>query len=150
MKTILSFIALTVFFCNAYAADGNEAFYGRWVIKGKITSGPVSAYSEAEAQSLVGKEIVFSANSVGFDHVNKSKPFYEQIILSENEFQEKYLISSRRLGIRNTPIIEIDVYVDSSRASLWDSVGNVFFIKNKNSLILFSGGVFFELSKQKK
>lgn len=148
MKKIINIAILFFAIFNAScAAYAQEIFYGGWVVRKIIASAPVTGYDESEARQLIGKKISYSAHSARYDDVIKEMPYYKKSTLSEAEFKEEFRVGFKRLGVNTADIVEVDVYVDADFSNFWDSAGNTVFIKNKDSLILFSRGIFYELHR---
>lgn len=122
-----------------------EVFYGQWVIKKVLAYGSVGTYSNVDANSIVGKNLSFSADKASCfgdkpSDISKvaTNPIYKKTVISKNDFETNYRITFDKLGIKADSISEITVS---------DSKGNgcTFFIKDNNILIIYGGGTYFEL-----
>ena len=125
----------------------SESYYGEWIIH-QVQAYGVGTYSVEDAESLVGKTLIFTANKASHfgdrpSHIEKvaTNPIYTETIISESDFVEKYRIPFDHLGIKGPTITEINVS---------DSNGHVstFFIKDDNTLIIYGGGTYFELVRK--
>ena len=123
-----------------------ESYYGEWIIN-QVQAYGVGTYSSEDAESLLGKSLIFTANKASYfgdqpSDIEKvaTNPIYTETIISESDFVEKYRIPFDLLGIK-APITEINVS---------DSNGHVstFFIKDDNTLIISGGGTYFELIRK--
>ena len=124
----------------------SESYYGEWIIN-QVQAYGVGTYSSEDAESLLGKSLIFTANKASYfgdqpSAIEKvaTNPIYTETIISESDFVEKYRIPFDLLGLK-APITEINVS---------DSNGHVstFFIKDDNTLIISGGGTYFELIRK--
>lgn len=124
-----------------------EPFYGQWKIEKVLALGPVGTYSNDDIKNIVGKKLTFSKESAScfgdqVDSLNKTalNPVYKKSVKLKSDFESSNRITFDKLGIKGDSITEIDAV---------DAKGNgcTFFIKDNNTLILFGGGVYFELNK---
>ena len=124
----------------------SESYYGEWIIN-QVQAYGVGTYSREDAESLLGKTLIFTADKASYfgdqpSAIEKvaTNPIYTETIISESDFVEKNRIPFDLLGIK-APITEINVS---------DSNGHVstFFIKDDNTLIISGGGTYFELIRK--
>lgn len=129
--------------------NGNEeAFYGQWQIKKVIAFGPAGTYSSDDIKTLTGKQLTFSKESATCfgDQMNSlnnttNNPVYKKTVISKSDFPSNYRVTFDKLGIKGASITEVD-------ATGTKGICSVFFItQDNNKLILFGGGVFFELDR---
>ena len=125
----------------------NEVFYGEWEIKKQVASGRVAEYGDDDVKKLIGKRISYSPDSAKFDTIELKLPNYNKTNLSEKEFFPLNYVSFQKLGITSPSIIKVEVYSDKEHRNSWNSTGEMFFIKDENTLILYDGGVYFELNR---
>ena len=125
----------------------SEPYYGEWIIN-QVQAYGVGTYSGEDAESLLGKTLIFTADKVSYFgdqllDIGKvaTNPIYTESIISESDFVAKYRIPFDLLGIKAPTITEINVS---------DSNGHVstFFIKDDNTLIISGGGTYFELIRK--
>ncbi|MEQ2527767.1 hypothetical protein WMO40_13745 [Bacillaceae bacterium CLA-AA-H227] len=127
--------------------EKEEVFYGQWQINKVIAYGPAGTYSSDDVKNLIGKQLTFSkdsATSFG-DKIEDmdesvSEPIYKKTEVAKNEFTSNYRVTFEQLGIDGDTVTEVD-------ATSTQGIGTVIFITDKNKLILFGGGTFFELAK---
>jgi hypothetical protein len=126
----------------------DETFYGQWEIKKVLAYGPVGTYSNDDIKTIIGKKLTFSKESAScfgdqVDSLNNTaiNPVYKKSVIFKNDFESSNRMTFDKLGIKEDSITEIDAV---------DAKGNgcTFFIKDNNTLILFGGGVYFELNKK--
>ena len=123
----------------------DEDFYGEWIIKQYYPFTGVTEYSVTDAEKLLGKRIIYSYNSVSFDEKSCNAPCFYIETVSKKDFEELNYYTFQQLNLETESIAAVDVYTDKDLKSLWDSIGSSFLIKDKNNLILFEGGVYFDL-----
>lgn len=122
-----------------------ETFYGQWQIEKVLAFGPVGTYSNDDIKTIIGKKLAFSKESAScfgdqVDILNNIalNPVYKKSVNLKSDFESSNRMTFEKLGINGDSITEIDAV---------DAKGNgcTFFIKDDNTLILFGGGVYFEL-----
>jgi len=129
--------------------DNQEEFYGKWIISKAIASSNVRSFSEEDINKIIGQQLSFSkdqSSSFG-DEINNMKnivtnPTYKKSIVFKNDFVSNYRASFDNLGIKDDSITEITVLNSKDIAEC------TFFLKDENTLILYGGGVFFQLNKK--
>ena len=124
----------------------SESYYGEWIIN-QVQAYGIGTYSVEDAESLLGKSLIYTADKASHFGDNPSdivkvatNPIYTETIIPESDFVEKYRIPFDLLGLK-APIREINVS---------DSKGHVstFFINDDNTLIISGGGTYFELIRK--
>lgn len=128
--------------------EKKETFHGEWLIKKQLASGRVSEYGEEDVNKLLDKKITYSINEATFDNSKLMNPHYKSSTISEKDFFEYNYVRFERLGIKSESIIKIEVYTDKECTKQWDSTGNMIFVKDQNTLVLYDGGVYFELIRR--
>ncbi|MCP1309855.1 hypothetical protein [Paenibacillus tyrfis] len=130
----------------------NEDFYGEWIVKGVLSSGPIGSittHSSEDLKSFEGKKIVYSSNVASFEDKIITSPIYKKTIITKEQFYKETEISFDDLGINKDTCIAVEVFLDKDLRKPWiggrNVIGQGFLIKNKNTLIVGSGGDFFEL-----
>jgi hypothetical protein len=125
----------------------SESYYGEWIIN-QVQAYGVGTYSVEDAESLLGKTLIFTADKASYfgDHPSTieklaTNPIYTETIISDSDFVEKYRIPFDLLGLEGPTFTEINVS---------DSNGPVstFLIKDDNTLIISGGGTYFELIRK--
>ncbi len=125
----------------------NKVWYGDWEIKKEAASGRVSEYGDDDVKRLIGKKIHYAADSVDFDTTELKSPYYYTTTISDKDFFSLNYVSFDMLGITSPTITEVQIYTDNELKNSWYCTGDEFFIKNNNTLIMYDGGVYFELDR---
>lgn len=126
---------------NSSKTDSSqEIFYGRWKITKVLAYGPVGTYSKDQAQSMIGKNLNYSKDNASYENNISKNPAYKKSVISKNDFQSNNRISLNVIGVKTDTIQEVEV-------NGLDGIGHIFYIKNNDTLILFDGGVYFELNR---
>lgn len=140
---------------NGNLKQDNEDFYGEWVVKGVISSGPIGSittHSDEDLKYFEGKRIIYKPDVAGFEDELIRNPFYKKTTVSKEQFYKETEISFEELGINKDTCIEVEVYLDSNFRKPWIGgkkiIGQGFLIKDKNTLIVGNGGDFFELTRK--
>lgn len=132
---------------NTVTTKSPESFYGQWKINKEITFGPVSIYSNDAIKGMIGKVINYSVVEAVYGAAVCKNPYYEKSNISKTSFETSNKTRFSALGITTNSIDQFTVFTSSNSNSIWDSTGSVFYIKDQNTLILFDGGVYFQLTK---
>ncbi|MCG7345536.1 hypothetical protein MHZ92_15485 [Sporosarcina sp. ACRSL] len=124
-----------------------ESYYGEWIIN-QVQAYGVGTYSREDAESLLGKTLIFTADKASYfgdrpSAIEKvaTNPIYTETIISESDFVENNRIPFDILGIKGPTITEINVSGSNGPVS-------TFFIKDDNTLIISGGGTYFELIRK--
>lgn len=125
-----------------------EKFYGTWTIKKVAATGKTTTFNATQQKQLIGKKFTFSATgaqSFGdtMNSVGKAidKPNYKKTDLTLDKFKQSQPTAYPKLGLKGKTISEVKV-LDSNGA-----YQSSFYIKDDKTLLLYGGGVFFEMSK---
>lgn len=129
-------------------APDAEHIMGNWVVSKNIGSSRYSTYSKEDIKNLIGKEITYNVNSISSNNKVLERPYYKVYMQSEEEFFEWYYTNFYRIGTKNKSIEVIEVYTDKALANPWDNEGNTVMVKDKDTLILYVNGEFFELNRK--
>ncbi|KHD34894.1 hypothetical protein NL50_15675 [Clostridium acetobutylicum] len=127
-----------------------EIYMGTWTIKKVITYGAAGTYSQDDVNKIIGKKLVFSGDSAtcfGDDLSYLSKtiktPTYQKTSMTKNDFEAGYKkVTFEKLGLSGATVTQVEAK-DSN-----GNTGCTFFIKDDRTMILYGGGVFFEMDKQ--
>ncbi|SHJ32042.1 bla regulator protein blaR1 [Clostridium cavendishii DSM 21758] len=131
------------------STSNKEIFFGNWIITKHLASGPVTALSDNDINNVIGKKLSFSeekSSCFGEDisSLNNiiNNPVYKKSIISKDNFAAGYRqrLTFEKLGISSDSITDVTV-TDQNENSCY------FFIKDNNTLILSSGGVYFQLNR---
>jgi len=144
MKNI--FMILIGFILSTQTLNAKENFYGKWIIKEKISKATgVSTLSNEDINSFLGKTVEYSANFAKFDTEKCNSPQYKKTIISKNDFLTSERISFSNLDIKTKNITMVEVVNNNGTHCL--SVGGLFYIKNKDSIITNINGTYFLLKR---
>ncbi|KOA20322.1 hypothetical protein CLHOM_12340 [Clostridium homopropionicum DSM 5847] len=134
---------------NKSSESTQETFYGQWIISKLINNDGIGTYSSDDINNIIGKQLSFSSeksSSFGDDiSIMKNivnNPTYQKLVISKDDFVTGYRISFDKLGIKKDSVTEINV-LDSN-----NTIQCSFYILDKDTLILYGGGAFFELKKK--
>lgn len=136
---------------NKDVIENNEdVFYGSWVVKKAIESGRVSAYDDEGIKKIIGNIVTFDVNYVSYQNQILKNPTYQIEVVSKEDFFDGSYVSFEQLGIDSDFIVKVEISSkDINQGHLLNRVG-LFFIQNKDTLILYDNGVFFELNRLNK
>jgi len=127
--------------------EQKQPYYGQWKINKQIAFGPASIYSNDDIKKMIGKTISYSDIQAAYDTVTCKNPYYKKSTISSTNFETSNKTKFSTLGITTNSVDQVTVFTNSSSNNIWDSAGSVFYLKDQNTLILFDGGVYFELTK---
>ncbi|MBW6411688.1 hypothetical protein [Clostridium weizhouense] len=133
---------------NATTVQNEESFYGQWVIEKAIAYCKVVSYSNDDIKKIVGKKLSFSkeqsscfGDDISYLNDIVKSPIYKKSVITSDEFLKNWCVPISTLTINSNTVTKIEI----------DDAKNfptcTFFIKDDNTLILYGGGIFFELSK---
>jgi hypothetical protein len=123
-------------------------FYGKWKISKVVAYNRVNAGEEV-ARKWLGEEILFMEQQASVDQDILKNPDYKESNLSENDFfQFSGYISFSSLGINGTFIKKVIVY-DKETNCVWENAWGRFYIKDRDTLLKGSEGVWFEVTRIK-
>ncbi|MBX4269971.1 hypothetical protein [Clostridium estertheticum] len=117
-----------------------EGFYGEWIIKSNPVGSSVTAYSSEDVKNIVGKKVTYSKVKASYGTNICTNPVYKKSSISKSEFESSFRVNFSKLNIASFPLKH--VVVDGL-----SGIGNHFYVKDANTLLLFSGGYFFELDR---
>lgn len=125
-----------------------EKFYGTWTIKKVAATGKTTTFNASDQKQLIGKKFIFSATSAQsfgdtMNSVGKKidKPNYKKTDLTLDKLKQSQPTAYPKLGLKGKTIPEVKI-LDSKGA-----YQGSFYIKDDKTLLLYGGGVFFEMSK---
>ncbi|MBU3218076.1 hypothetical protein LL033_00480 [Clostridium estertheticum] len=117
-----------------------ESFYGEWIIKSNPVGSSVTAYSSEDVKNIVGKKVTYSKAKASYGTNICTNPVYKKSSISKSEFESSFRVNFSKLNVASFPLKH--VVVDGL-----SGIGNHFYVKDANTLLLFSGGYFFELDR---
>lgn len=133
---------------STFPQDTQSEFYGNWTISKVLAYGQSGTYSKEDAESLIGKDMSFSADSAtcfgdqaSYLDATAKKPTYSATDYTSADFIGYYRMNFDLLGLTGDKVTEITAA---------DSKGNgcTFLIKDENTLIVVGGGTYFELIRK--
>ncbi|MBW9152918.1 hypothetical protein [Clostridium estertheticum] len=116
-----------------------ESFYGEWIIKSNPVGSSVTAYSSEDVKNIVGKKVTYSKVKASYGSNICTSPIYKKSSISKSEFESSFRVNFSKLNVASFPLKHV---VDGL-----SGIGNHFYVKDANTLLLFSGGYFFELDR---
>ncbi len=119
-----------------------DALEGNWHVVAHHAPG-IAAMSAREADTWVGRKARFSRSLAQFGTDACLSPSYETKDLTAHTFAQEFRVPSTDLGLR-APIQMVEVRC----AGPWNGPGNRLFVKERNELLTFWDGVFFELRRE--
>lgn len=126
-------------------SDKKNIFYGKWKIIKEVASNSVSALSPDDISNIIGRLIEFNTSSITYVDKTYSNVKYTSNTISADEFESGYKgVTFNTLGIKNTTINSISIETSDINGISEMRI----FEKNKDTLILYISGVFFELHRQ--
>lgn len=135
---------------NATSIQNGEIFYGKWVIKKVSGNGKGGTYDNDNLKEILGKNLSFSkeqSSCFGDDasYLNNvvKNPTYKKTTVTADSFLKYWGVPISNTGISSNTVTEVEI--DDAK----DFPACIFFIKDDNTLILYGGGTFFELSRVK-
>lgn len=124
-----------------------EIYYGKWQIVKELAYAPVGTYSNDDVKTIIGRELILSEESAtcfgdqaSYLDITAVNPAYKKSVVNKNDFEINYRVTFDKLGISGDTVTQIEAVDEKGN-------GCTFFIKDNNTLILYGGGVFFELNK---
>lgn len=129
--------------------QSKEIFWGQWVIKKQLAYGHVRTFSSDDIKCMIGKKLSFSKEKAScfgeqVSDLNNmvDNPIYKKSVVSKSDFESgtRNYVTFDKLGIKSNSITEVNVNDSKGK-------GCLFYIKDNNSLILYGGGVYFQLDR---
>ncbi|OPJ63062.1 hypothetical protein [Clostridium oryzae] len=133
---------------SSTSKNKKRIFYGTWIIKKAIAYGRVTAYGNKEIKKMIGKKLTYLRHEASYDNNVLKQPYYKISSISRDEFFSYSYTDLSKLGIKKKSIKMVEIFTNKSATLSWDSTGNYCFIKNKDTLILLDGGVYFKLVRK--
>lgn len=134
---------------NAKIEDAtSESYYGVWYITKVLGYGPASVYDEEDIERIIGKEVIYSNEKAGTSSREIKNPHYKETLYTEDEFTNNYNIWLENIGVKSNSIKLVQVFIDKEfHENYFETGGDFFLTENKDMLIMFDQGVFFEMDK---
>lgn len=127
-------------------SKGGEApfFEGTWVVTDHKAPA-ISAMSQEEADSWVGKVAQYTQQKASFDGEVCESPTYEKTTMQDEDFLTGFRISPESLGFKQGPIEVVEVYCGNKK---WVAPGSILIKIDEDRVFTVWDGVFFLLHKQ--
>lgn len=134
---------------NLDTIKAEKSYFGQYVIKKLLAYGPVGTYTSEEINVIIGKKLSFSKDKASCfgeeaDLLNETaeNPTYENKDILKADFESENKITFEKLGLNGGSVTQVTAE---------DSKGNgcLFYIKDDNTLILYGGGIYLELAREK-
>lgn len=113
------------------------SFYGEWEVKRLVDSPPVSMHNDEDINKMIGKKFLYAKEIASSSEHLLQNPVYKISTLSKYDFEVGYKMSLKKLDINSESIVQVMIYPDNTYKDTWDSTGNIFFIKDNDTLILY-------------
>lgn len=133
---------------NSAPKSQEQIYMGNWVIKRAIAYAPAETYSKSDINSLIGKRLTFSpqkatcfGDSMSYLNESVQNPMYSKSSVFKDDFQSQNKVTFDNLGVSGPTITMIEVKDSSGK-------GCIFYIKDNNTMILYGGGVYFEIDRE--
>src|SRR6266581_3566827 len=126
-------------------AGVTDAIRGTWVVQGYRFAG-ISALSEKEAKSWIGKTMVMGEKCISLAGVTNSLPrFLYTVHNADNYFIEGFRVSPSSVGYKNSQVREYQIMRTDGTA--WQEPGDLFVIVSDTEALTCWDGVFFVLKR---
>jgi len=134
-----------------------EQVWGKWVVTRQIPTTTISCWGAAEAKTLLGTEIEYSAGSFRWKHVVTTYPVAEARIVNAEQFHDdnsgkgsnSSQITFRQLGITAKQVMLISIHHPPANITggTIEIPGDEVLVKNKDAIIFAACNVYFEAKR---
>ena len=135
-----------------FPVESRNNFYGKWSISKSVASNSVTLLSNDDISKIIGQSIEFSPSYINYNNKKYLNVKYNNESISNTEFQSGFKgVSFNDLGIQSNIVnsISLESYDNMIEDDEVNGIqGLTLYKKSKNTIILYKGGVFFELHKQ--
>ena len=122
-----------------------KEYFGDWYVVQPLHTSGVSALSDSEAHSLIGRRVSYGPQAMRSGATQCERPRYDEVRYSQDEFLAANRIGAREIGITDDFIFEVDVRQESG--SMCSGIGRIFFVKDATMLVVMHEGVYFEMRR---
>jgi len=140
----LMILIIAVFGCRSGA--GIPEYFGKWQLKRILPVTAGGALYQEQAAALIGSWVYYSRNEARVGDKECKNPSYEEVYLSQDEFLVSARVSAKKLGITSSTIQK--VLVRDRAGNIWDAPGCLFFVRDRDSLVVLYQGIFFEMKNK--
>jgi len=134
-----------------------ELIWGKWVVTRQIPTTTISCWGVAEAKTLLGTEIEYSAESFRWKNVVTTHPVAEARIVSAEQFHDdnsgkgsnSSQITFRQLGIKARQAMLISIHHPPAEITggTIEIPGDEVLVKNKGTIVFAACNVYFEAER---
>jgi len=134
-----------------------EQIWGKWIVTRQIPTTTTSCWGAAEAKTLLGTEIEYSAGSFRWKHVVTTYPVAEARIVNAEQFHDdnsgngsnSSQITFRQLGIKAKQAMLISIHHPPAEITGGTSEipGDELLVKDKGTIVFAACNVYFEAKR---
>jgi hypothetical protein len=149
--------SLTLLAATVQAQTVPEQIWGKWVVTRKIPTKTISCWGEAEAKTLLGTEIEYSAESFRWKDVVTTHPVVKARMVSAEQFRDENSgkgsnssqIAFGQLGIKAKQAMLISINHSPAKITggTIEIPGDEVLVKNKHTIIFSACNVYFEAKR---
>jgi hypothetical protein len=157
MKLPLTIAASLTLLATAQAQTVPEQIWGKWVVSRKFPTTTISCWGEAEAKTLLGTEIEYSAESFRWKDVVTTHPDAEARMVSAEQFHDdnsgkgsnSSQITFSQLGIKAKQAMLISIHHSPAKITggTIEIPGDEVLVKNKDAIVFSACNVYFEAKR---
>ena len=140
-------LLLIISVLSSLGCNQTEPFFGEWVVSKIAGTSRISAMSEAEMKSFIGKRAEYNRTLATFDGESCENPIYKKETLSETDFFSNFRTSFENLDLKGKSVTLLNVY--ENQKTPWINPGSYLIIKDNDTMITIWDGVFFELKRNR-
>ncbi|MDD3225664.1 MAG: hypothetical protein PHX70_13375 [Clostridium sp.] len=133
---------------NNVPKSQEQIYMGNWTIKREVAYGTAGTYSKDDINKLIGRNLIFSSKEAtcfgdNASDLNESiqNPRYEKSSVPKSQFEAENKMTFDKLGISGPTITMVQAKDSSGK-------GCTFYIKDDDTMILYGGGVYFEIDRK--
>jgi len=137
----------------ALAQQIPQELRGRWVVERILPTSTVSCWDATQARAMIGTEIEYTADSLGWNKVRSPRVTAQVRFLTADEFHNEYSGGGANdsqvtfeLGIRASKLerIKVDHPPASITGATTEIPGDEVFVKSPNTIVFSVCNVYFE------
>ncbi|SFG13721.1 hypothetical protein SAMN05660649_00828 [Desulfotomaculum arcticum] len=124
----------------------DKKFYGIWKIQ-RLLAASGDADTEI-ARQLIGKKLYYTDVFAYMEGNIADRNYYREKTISVQEFTEQYNIPFAQTDIPENQATMVTVFDDANYEQISKEIGNMFLVKDKNTLIMILDGALLELTRE--
>ena len=137
-------LLLNLFLLTACSPDEKAPYIqGTWIVIDLQAPG-ISAMSQDEAESWIGKTAQYTNTKASFDGETCESPTYKRSAMQPEDLYDRFRVSPESLGYETGPIEVIEVYCGNTT---WANAGGMLVRVGEGRVFTVWDGVFFHLKK---